>query len=630
MGRVSPQPSGSSCVSSRSGGCAAVALSIALVLGTLLLFWPLGEAGFVNFDDPGYVYENPPVVSGLSLEGVRWAGTTFYKANWHPLTWLSHMLDVEIFGLDPGWHHLTNVALHALNVALLFFFLTRATAALWPSALVAALFAVHPLHVESVAWISERKDLLSTAFWMLSLHAYLSWVRSGGVLRYLVLIVFFAGGLLAKPMVVTLPFALLLLDFWPLSRTVGAPGGGGESRAGWPGLLAEKAPLFAMAALLSWMTLLAQTQGGAVVDLPNLPVLARLTNAVEAYGWYLGKAAWPTGLAALYPHPGLAETVVASWGWVWLLGLGFAVTLGALWQNRHRPYLIVGWLWFVGTLIPVVGFVQVGSQAMADRYSYIPLIGVFVAVAWLIGEAAAGGSGRRRVVALAAGIWLAALSSVTRGQLVHWQNARTLAARAIAVTQGNFVMEFNLAKALEAQGQLEGARGHYEEAVRLSPGRAVFHASLAALLVRQGRLDEGIARYRTALALDPRNGPAANNLAWLFATHPGSSVRDGREARRLARWALEVAPESASHGLDTLAAAQAELGDFATASRTAQRALRQALAEGKAELALEIEGRSRLYDQGEPFRDTAVRRDWPERERRAPALPPLQSEAASG
>lgn len=580
-------------------------LGLVLFLGTVAVFWPLGEAGFVNYDDPGYVYENPHVVAGLRPEGVRWAFTTFHKANYHPVTWLSHMIDVQLFGVEPGPHHLVSVFLHALNAVLLFAFLVRGTAAPGPSLFAAALFALHPLHVESVAWISERKDVLSTFFWLLAMHAYLTWVRLGGALRYAGVLVVLGLALLAKPVAVTLPCVLFLLDIWPLRRLGPSQSarlhGEAESVAG---LIYEKLPMFALVAVASWATLAAQTAGGAVIDSRVLPWAPRVANALVAYVWYLEKLVWPSGLAVLYPHPYLATGGVPGLG-VWigpLLVLALVTGVVGL-QVKDRPYLLVGWLWFLGTLVPMIGVVQVGAQATADRYTYVPLIGPFFALAFLGTELAARSVRWKRWCVVGAVGVLLVCATVTRAQLSHWEGARALAARSVAVTPANYVMHFNLGLALEAEGDLVGARRHYERAIEIESGRGGFHGNLATVLVQLDEPAAAVERYRIAVRIEPGDPSHANNLAWLLATHPDPAVRDGAEALRLAKQALAQKGRPEPEILDTLAAAQAELGRFAIAVSTAERAVDEARRRGNEALAATVAGRARTYARGRPYRE---------------------------
>ncbi len=585
------------------------AIGLALFLGTLAVFWPLGNAGFVNYDDPGYVYENPHVSAGLTVDGMGWAWTTFHKANFHPLTWLSHMTDVELLGMDPGRHHMVNVLLHALSTLLLFAFLQRSTGAPWPSAFAAALFAIHPLHVESVAWISERKDVLSTLFWLLALHGYLSWARFGGGLRYFGILLLLAAGLASKPVVVTLPCVFLLMDVWPLCRTPWVPrGAGAAGRAESPTrLIVEKLPMFALVATASALTLQAQTVGGAVVGTPTLPMGARIANVAIAYGWYLEKMFWPAGLAVFYPHPYLGSGVPPGVdAWLGPLVMLVALTCLGVWQFVRRPYILIGWLWFLGTLVPMIGLVQVGAQATADRYSYVSLIGPFIVIAWLGAEVAAGGRWRRAVVGAIAVSSLLACIVLTRAQLPYWATAEALAERSVAVTDDNFVMHFNLALALQRKGDLLGARGHYERAIALEPSRGAFHGNLGTVLAALGEPEAAVGAYETAMTLDPDQPGHLNNLAWLLATYPDPGIRDGRRAVRLAGRAVKETEGRDAEALDTLAAGQAEAGNFGAAVRTAEWAARLAREAGEPGVADRIAARGRGYAARRAHREPRV------------------------
>jgi hypothetical protein len=364
---------------------------LTLALATLAVFWQVLGHDFVNYDDPDYVYRNPNVQSGITLSSIKWAFTTGHAANWHPLTWLSHMLDWQLFGDNPGWHHLTNLFLHIANTLLLFAVLKRMTNALWRSAFVAAAFALHPLHVESVAWVAERKDVLSTLFWMLTIAAYLRYLERPGTGRYLLTLLIFALGLMAKPMLVTLPFVLLLLDYWPLGRfqfgqivkSVGQ-----QSRKSlnafshWKlsrHLLLEKVPLFALSAISSIVTFLVQRTAGAVTSVETLPLKLRIANTFVSYLTYIQKMVWPSRLAMFYPYPDKTDLI---WQTVVFALLLLIISLGVIWLMRRRRYLLTGWLWYLGTLVPVIGLVQVGDQALADRYTYVPLTGLFIIIAW--------------------------------------------------------------------------------------------------------------------------------------------------------------------------------------------------------------------------------------------------------
>ena len=469
-----------------------------LVVLTLAGFGGVADNQFVAYDDGVYVAANPHVRDGLTAGSIAWAFVATENSNWHPVTWISHMLDVQLFGLDAGKHHRTSLLLHAANVVLLFLLLVRMTGALWRPALAAGLFAVHPLHVESVAWVAERKDVLSTTFWLLTIGAWLRWLDSRSVPRYVIVVVIFALGLMTKPMLVTLPFTLLLFDFWPLGR------------AGLPDLLKEKAPLFAIAAASCAATVGAQRAGGALQTLERFPLSERLANALVSYAAYLGKVVWPSSLAVFYPYPHLGRgfpIVLAS-----ALGL-VAVTVVALRAARSAPYAAFGWLWYLGTLVPVIGLVQVGEQAMADRYTYVPLIGIFVAIAWGAGALADRWPVARPIVATAAACSIAACLAVTTNQVRTWKSSESLFTHALAVTQENWMAHNNLGGVLSDQGRLDGAVGHFGEVVRIRPEFAEGHYNLALALDRSDRPQEAIAQYQEAIRLNPSYAPAHYNFA---------------------------------------------------------------------------------------------------------------------
>jgi tetratricopeptide (TPR) repeat protein len=479
-----------------------------LVTFTVAVFLPVAGHRFVLFDDDEYVTDNPVVSRGLTAAGVRWAFTTLTQSNWHPLAWVSHMLDVQAFGLAPRGHHLTSLALHAATVALLFLALRGMTGALWRPALVAALFAVHPLHVESVAWVAERKDVLAGFFWVLALGAYLRYARVPTPARALAVLLCSVLGLLAKPMVVTLPFVLLLLDWWPLGR-LGARGGG-RPPARARRLVLEKAPLFALSAASSLVTYVAQLRGGSIAAAAALPLAARCANAVQGYLWYLGKALWPSGLAVLYPHPGAA---VAPGKTALALGVVAGCTAAALLLGRRRPWLTTGWLWYLGTLVPVIGFVQIGLQSTADRYSYLPLIGVFVAAAWTLGAAARGRPSRRLLPGAAAALALIALAAASRLQLSFWRDDLALFGRAVAVTRDNPLAWLNLGAAHARRGEWEQEIAACREALRVNPGYADAWFNLGLASFKLGRYQESRDAYGRAVTLRPGFAQARQGLA---------------------------------------------------------------------------------------------------------------------
>jgi Tfp pilus assembly protein PilF len=474
---------------------ARVVLPLLLAVAVLTVFWPALGHDFVNYDDDLYVTRNPWVQQGVGWASARWALTTDAAGNWHPLTWLSHQLDWTLWGPRPRGHHATSVVIHALNTVLLYAALDAMTASPWRSALAAALFGLHPLHVESVAWIAERKDVLSACAWFLTLLAYVRWVRRPGVARYLLVVLGLALGLMAKPMVVTLPCTLLLLDYWPLGRWR-------RAHDLWP-LVREKLPLFALVAISSVVTWRVQSAAGAVIA---LPLANRLGHVLVTYVAYLGKTLWPAHLAAMYSHPGADAP-----GAVLLSTLVLAlVTAAVVVERRRRPFLLVGWLWYLGTLVPVIGLVQVGVAAMADRFTYVPLVGIFVAVAWVVPAVR-----EPRLVAAAAAVVLAVLALRARDQVHVWHDSATLFTHALAVDEANPLAHVNLAVVLDERGDLDGANAHLERALVLRPDMVTARIALGNNLIRKGRPEEAMAQYRAAIAADPTSARALNNLGWL-------------------------------------------------------------------------------------------------------------------
>jgi tetratricopeptide (TPR) repeat protein len=480
-------------------------ISLLLFLGTLTLYYPALQNGFVNYDDPNYVTSNREVQQGLTSRSVAWALTSTAEANWHPLTWLSHQLDVQLFGLRPAGHHAQSVLWHALNVSLLFLLLAKASGFVGRSAAVAALFAVHPLNVESVAWVAERKTVLCTFFFLVALAAYGWYVKKPRTTRYLLVALLFALGLMAKPMVITLPFALLLVDFWPLQRFPETP----LSR-----LVIEKIPLLALSAASAALTVYAQRAGGAVGSTELLPLAMRVKNAIYSYLTYVEKAVWPSRLAVFYPHP---EASLALWK-----VLGAAVILititAVFWHLRERRYLLVSWLWFLGTLAPVIGIVQVGRQAWADRYAYFPLWGLFVIAVWLLSEAATRIKLSRAAQFAIASAVLLGYGVAAHIQIGYWRDSYSLFAHAVQVTSANPIAEGNLGSALmETRPDL--AASHLERAIQLMPALSTAHYNLGTLLHRQNDLDRALQEYQLALKYASDEHEAAethNNLGVLF------------------------------------------------------------------------------------------------------------------
>jgi Flp pilus assembly protein TadD len=534
---VSPPPAarrgGAPC--SRRDLRLAAAVGAALVLLTLAAYAGVASNGFVSFDDDVLITANRAVRQGLGAKSLAWAFTTAHTGNWHPVTWLSHMLDVQLFGVRPGPHHLVSLGLHAANALLLLALLGSLTGALWPSALVAALFALHPLHVESVAWAAERKDVLSTLFALAAAVAYVRAARRGRVSRSAALPLLFALALMAKPMPVTLPFVLLLLDWWPLGRW-GPDAAGAGTGAGWLRRLPplhlwrEKSLLFLLSAASAALTFLVQRGHGAMEYSQGIPLEARIANALLSPARYLAKAVLPTDLAFLYP---LAAAPPARWLWAGSALALLAATALILRGARRRPWLGVGWLWFLGSLVPVLGLVQVGAQAMADRYTYLPLTGVFLAVSWQ--GAALARSRRRRPLALAAALaTLAALAALTRAQVGVWHDSERLYRHALGATAGNWVAHDHLATALAASGNEPDAVRHYREALRIRPGEPRVLGNLGALLLRRGDVEEAGGIFNGLLRDNPLNAEVHYNLAV-------GLERLGREEEAIAHYCSAVA-----------------------------------------------------------------------------------------
>jgi len=521
-----------------------------LVIAILAVYWQVRNHDFINYDDDLYVTINPHVQAGLTLESITWAFTSTHAGNWHPLTWLSHMLDCRIYGMNPGRHHLTNVLLHILNTLLLFLVFKRMTGDLWQCGFVAALFALHPLHVESVAWVAERKDVLSTFFWMLTVWSYVRYVERSDFNRYLPVLFFFILGLMAKPMLVTLPFVLLLLDYWPLKRfRLGSSDDGQvyRPRSFYLGMVWEKLPFFFLAAGSSVITYMVQKSSGAVSTLVVIPFHVRIGNAIVSYVNYIRKMIWPQNLVVLYPYP---ESIV-----LWKIA-GAGLLLGVISvivfrMVKTKPYFAVGWLWYVGTLVPVIGLIQVGGQAMADRYTYVSLIGLFIIIAWGGHDILAKWRYKEIILTTSALFVLSAFMVCTWFQVRNWRNSITLFENAIDVTKNNYVAHEKLGEALAAQGKTDAAIRHYSEALRIwpefvearfnlgvllreddrlneaidhffrvlrfKPNFAEAHCEIGNTLGEQGRLPEAVRHYLEAISIKPDYAMAYNNLGVILA-----------------------------------------------------------------------------------------------------------------
>jgi Flp pilus assembly protein TadD len=539
--------------------------AFALAAAALALYLPAAGYPFLAYDDDLYVTANRQVLSGLALDGVRWAFTTFHASNWHPLTWLSHMLDVSLFGPGPAGPHVVNAVLHAANSALLFLLLARTTGAARRSACVAALFALHPLHVQSVAWVAERKDVLSTLFAFLAAFGWIRYAERPSVARYLPVAACHALGLMAKPMLVTLPVLLFLLDFWPLGRLPVRDAEGGFPWRRLGGLLAEKVPLILLSVACAALTLAAQSAGGATGGSAVFPLHARLGNAVVAYGLYAWKTLVPTGLAVFYPFPpaGRPAWQVAAAAAALAAGTGLALR-----EAGRRPWLAFGWGWFLLSLVPVIGLVQVGGQAMADRYMYLPIVGLLVAAAWEGRELAARLGIGRNALAAAALLLAAGASVAARVELAHWRSDEALFGRALEVTEGNWLAHYDLGVVLEKAGRLDDAAAQYRETLRIDPRHARARTNLGGLLVRQGRAPEALPLLVEAVAGDPASPEAHNNLAMALA---GS----GRLPEAVAEYeaALRIRPDYAEASAN-LGAALEGLGRTGEAEARYREALR--------------------------------------------------------
>ena len=605
---------------------------IFLALLTWIVFGQTLWHDFVNYDDPRYVYQNTRITSGLNIAGIAWAFTHIHSENWHPLTTLTHMLDCSLYGLKAGGHHFANVLLHTVAAVLLFLLLQQMTGALWRSAFVAAVFAIHPLHVESVAWVAERKDVLSGVFFMLTLLAYVHYARAPSNWRYVIVVFVFALGLMSKPMLVTLPFVLLLLDYWPLGRITDQRSHPGHQ---FLSLLVEKIPLIALSAVSSFVTFVAQR--GAIGWTEQLPMLARINNALVTYVIYVRQMFWPANLAVFYPHP---ENRLPPWEISLALAVLIGITVAAVILRKKAPYYIMGWFWYLGMLVPVIGLVQVGWQGHADRYTYLPQIGLYIAGTWAVADLTASWRRRRTLLGATALLIIGALSWSAWIQTSYWRNSETLFTHAIAVTKHNDVAENNLgiiflqngqlddaisrlqaaidlrpengpahnnlAKALLQKGRVAEAMVHYRKFLEIEPENVEARNILGTALIQQGQIREAIEQWQDALAIEPENGNAASNLAWVFATCPDDSIRDGRRAVELAEKALRISGGKIPMIFRVLAAAYAEDGRFSQAIESAQRGADLATSQGNSGLAAELQSSIALYQAGTPLRDHSL------------------------
>ncbi|HEV2046666.1 MAG TPA: tetratricopeptide repeat protein [Chthoniobacterales bacterium] len=617
-------------------------ICILLAVLTWMVFGQTLGHEFINYDDPDYVGKNAEIAKGLTLHGIAWAFMHIHSGNWHPLTTITHMLDCQLYGLKAGGHHCTNVVLHMLGVVLLFLVLREMmggpsspreesvpladrTGNIWRSAFVAALFAIHPLHVESVAWVAERKDVLSGVFFMLTLAAYLRYVRRPSLASYSLVAFVFALGLLSKPMLVTLPFVLLLLDYWPLGRFMAqASATSNPASFHWVDrqstvrrLILEKFPLLLLSAASSAVTFVIQRQ--AMSSMEVLPVWVRVYQAFVSCVSYIYHMFWPSRVALFYPYPLGALSI---WPLALALVVLVAVTASAFKLRGQRPYFIIGWLWYLIMLVPVIGIIQVGGQARADRYTYLPHIGLYLLVTWAASDLLAPWRHRREILAIGAATAILVLAWCAWVQTSYWKNSELLWSHTLAVTRNNPVAHNNLGKALDRNGRLSEAIFHYRKAVELWPGYADGQYSLGMALFREGEIDEAIAslqktlfirpdnahaharlgdallrkqrsgdavaHYEKSLKIAPRSPETLNSLAWVLSTCSDAQLRNGSRAIQLAEQANQLSGGKNPVLIRTLAAAYAESGRFNDAIDAAQRASQLAVAKGNSALASQL------------------------------------------
>lgn len=484
-------------------------IGIVLVILTAIAYCQVLKCGYVKYDDPDYIQKNYHIANGLSKDSISWAFTTGRAANWHPVTWLSYMIDIQAFGRHAWIFHLTNLLFHIANALLLFLLLARITKKIWPSAFVAALFALHPLHVESVAWVSERKDVLSTFFMLITIWAYVFYIYKPAFRRYLLVMAVFALGLMSKPMLVTLPFVLLMLDYWPLQRSAG-------KRSAWRYLVIEKLPLMAMAVASCVITVIAQHNGGAVQSVEEYPYNIRIPNAVVSYVMYIRKMFWPSDLCILYPHPGASLPLFLV---LISAALMIAITIPALRCARKYPYITVGWLWYMVMLVPVVGILQVGQQAMADRYTYMPIVGLFIIIAWSASDLLERfGPGKLRYfLAAVAGIVIALVMALTYTQVCTWRNSKTLYNQALKATSGHYIIRYCVAEMYAEEGKTHLAMNELKKALKKNPNYAQGYDGMGLIYQRQGKMKEALREFNHALEINPNLELTHNSLGTALA-----------------------------------------------------------------------------------------------------------------
>ncbi len=575
-----------------AGICAGLAALVWFVFGQTIKF------PFVNFDDPEYVYEVPEINAGVTLHGIKWAFTHWPATNWFPLKNISLMLDFQFYGFNPGAFHFTNVVLHAAVVVLLFLVLRQMTGSIWSSAFVTAIFAIHPLRAESVVWIEERKDVLSGFFFMLTLAAYLHYTRKPSIGRYLTMPILFAAGLLSKPMLVTTPFILLLLDYWPLNRSQKSEVRDQKiSKSRWTKLVLEKLPLFALSVVDAILTAGGIAPAHSVAD--QLPFVSRLANAFESYVIYIWQMIWPANLGVYYPY---SQNGLPIWQAVLAAAILLAITIVVFVLRKSRKYLLVGWLWYLSMLLPVIGIIQVNLQAHADRYTYLPQIGLYLLIVWTVADLSANWRYRTQITAVLAIVATGACSLAACVQASYWRDSETLWMHTIAVTKDNYFAHASLADLLMRRGRVGEAIEHSEEALRIRPGDADAQNNLGLALLQTGDVKRAIAHLQKALEIDPGHMNAEVNLAWVLASAADESMRDGARAVQLAEDVARRAGHPNAIVLRTLAAAYAETGRFSAAIETAQQAIAIAKATGNDGLAADLERNIAAYHLNQPIR----------------------------
>ena len=592
-------PAASAQTNARNDRLITLAVCVFLTALIWIVFAQTLRHGFINFDDDTYVYENSHITAGLTLDGFKWMLTHSHANLWHPLTTLSHMADCQIFGLKPAGHHLINVLLHNIAAVLLFLVLRAMTGTLWESAFVAAIFAIHPMRVESVAWIAERKDVLSGVFFMLTLGAYLRYVRAPSRGCYVTTSILLACGLMSKATFVTVPVVLLLLDYWPLGR--------GKDFRAWRKLIIEKIPLFVLSALAAFATVFWQTV--TMPTLEQLSLLARLKNAAVSLVMYLCQTFWPSGLAVFYPHP---HDQLNIWLVIACVVLLVGITVLAIFVRQKHPYVLVGWFWFLVLVAPVTGILQAGLQGRADRFTYLPHIGITILVTWTCADLTRDWRNRRMILGSVAGVVIAALVVLAFRQATFWSDSISLWRHALAVTPDNQIAHQNLAAALWTAGKADeshkesraAAMAHARTTLKDFPYDVATRNDLGIFLVQNGDVRGGIEQWEASLQIDPNDGNALNNLAWVLATYPEDGIRNGVRAANLATKATKLPGGNSPIVLRTLAAAYAETGDFADAITIVRRALDLATAQRENSLATTLRHEMELYQARTPYRES--------------------------